>query len=90
MAGQVYEIYRKNQINMMGGPDYWNREEAIDAVHRNIIDMHETIYPYVLTAATPENRSLFLLERTALLLQEQMLSCRQDSSSVAAPVMLLS
>ena len=27
---------------------YWNRERAIDAVHRNITDMHETIYPYAI------------------------------------------
>ena len=27
---------------------YWNREEAIDAVHRNVTDMHETIYPYAI------------------------------------------
>ena len=27
---------------------YWNRDEAVDAVHRNVTDMHETIYPYAI------------------------------------------
>ena len=27
---------------------YWNRETAVDAVHRNVTDMHETIYPYAI------------------------------------------
>lgn len=27
---------------------YWNLEEAINAVHRNVTDMHETIYPYAI------------------------------------------
>ena len=27
---------------------YWNREDAVDAVHRNVTDMHETIYPYAI------------------------------------------
>ena len=27
---------------------YWSLEEAIDAVHRNVTDMHETIYPYAI------------------------------------------
>ena len=27
---------------------YWNLESAIDAVHRNVTDMHETIYPYAI------------------------------------------
>lgn len=27
---------------------YWNKEEAIDAVNRNVTDMHETIYPYAI------------------------------------------
>ena len=27
---------------------YWNRENAVDAVHRNVTDMHETIYPYAI------------------------------------------
>ena len=25
---------------------YWNREDAVCAVHKNVTDMHETIYPY--------------------------------------------
>ena len=27
---------------------YWNREDAVDAVHGNVADMHETIYPYAI------------------------------------------
>jgi hypothetical protein len=27
---------------------YWDLETAIDAVHRNVTDMHETIYPYAI------------------------------------------
>ena len=27
---------------------YWNREDAVDAVHRNVTDIHETIYPYAI------------------------------------------
>ena len=27
---------------------YWNREDAVRAVHRNVTDMHETIYPYAI------------------------------------------
>lgn len=27
---------------------YWNLEDAIDALHRNVTDMHETIYPYAI------------------------------------------
>lgn len=27
---------------------YWNREDAVEAVHRNVTDIHETIYPYAI------------------------------------------
>ena len=27
---------------------YWRREDAVRAVHRNVTDMHETIYPYAI------------------------------------------
>ena len=27
---------------------FWNKESAVDAVHRNVTDMHETIYPYAI------------------------------------------
>ena len=27
---------------------YWNKEDAVSAVHRNVTDMHETIYPYAI------------------------------------------
>ena len=27
---------------------YWNREDAVHAVHRNVTDIHETIYPYAI------------------------------------------
>ena len=27
---------------------YWNREDAVRAVHGNVADMHETIYPYAI------------------------------------------
>ena len=27
---------------------YWRKEDAVRAVHRNITDMHETIYPYAI------------------------------------------
>ena len=27
---------------------YWNKEDAVDAVHRNVTDIHETIYPYAI------------------------------------------
>lgn len=36
--------------NLFGGAwgYYWDLESAIDAVHRNATDMHETIYPYAI------------------------------------------
>ena len=27
---------------------YWRKEDAVRAVHRNVTDMHETIYPYTI------------------------------------------
>ena len=27
---------------------YWNRDEAVDAAHRNMTDMHEALYPYAI------------------------------------------
>ena len=27
---------------------FWDKESAVDAVHRNVTDMHETIYPYAI------------------------------------------
>ena len=27
---------------------FWTKESAVDSVHRNMTDMHETIYPYAI------------------------------------------
>ena len=27
---------------------YWDKASAVDAVHRNVTDIHETIYPYAI------------------------------------------
>ena len=27
---------------------YWSRDEAVDAAHRNMTDMHEALYPYAI------------------------------------------
>lgn len=40
----------KDLKDLLGGAwgYYWDLETAIDAAHRNVTDMHETIYPYAI------------------------------------------
>ena len=46
----------KDYINLRGGSwgYFWHREDALDAVHRNVTDIHEAIYPLaIIECLTP-------------------------------------